>query len=83
MFLFDLLIIKSETEMFLERHEQVSFSVVSPEAVVGLQDVHDGSHRRSEDFVHGEHGGVASGLVVSGDAGVLDAQVLKTHGETE
>lgn len=51
----------------------------SPEAVVGLQDVHDGSHWWSEDFVHGEHGGVASSLIMSSDAGVLDAQGLKTH----
>lgn len=53
----------------------------SPEAVVCLQDVHDGAHWWSKDFVHSEHGGVASGLIVGSDAGVLDAQVLQTHGE--
>jgi len=51
----------------------------SPEAVISLQDIHDGSHRRSEDFVHSEHGGVTSGLIMSSDAGVLNAQVLWTQ----
>lgn len=56
------------------------FDKRSPETVVGLQDVHDRPHRRREHLVHSEHGAVASGLVVSGDAGVLDAQVLQnTH----
>lgn len=48
----------------------------SPEAVVCLQDVHDRPHGWSQDLVHGEHGGVAAGLIMSGNAGVLDAQVL-------
>ena len=47
-----------------------------PEPVVCLQDVHDGPGGGGEDLVQSQHAGEAAHLVVGGDAGVLDAQVL-------
>lgn len=49
----------------------------SPEALVGLQDVHQRPGGRSQNLVQREHGGEAAGSVMSRDAGVLDAEVLE------
>lgn len=53
----------------------------SPEAVVVLQDIHDCPCGWSQEFVHSEQGGKASSLVMSSNAGVLDAKVLAAQWE--
>lgn len=49
----------------------------SPEAVVFLKDVHYCPCGWSQDFIHNEQCGISASLIVSGDAGILNAQVLQ------
>lgn len=67
-----------KTEHISEHDEQAALdhNQTSPEAVIGLQDVHHRPHGRSQDLVHGEHGGIAANFVVGSNASVLYTKVL-------